>query len=80
MIGVFAGEDFTVIEFRPIAASELMSWASIVIKKPLPEKCWGEWGVALSRHSLWVYKKNETRFLTYPKWMRAFINSVNQKK
>ena len=79
MIGLFAGEDFTAIEFRPLAASEFMSWAAIVIRKPLPEKCWGEWGVALSRHSIWGYKKNETRFLTYPKWLRTLINNIKPK-
>ena len=66
MIGLCAGEDFTALEFRPIAASTSLGWARIVIKASLPAKYWGEWGFAFGKHSIWIYSCIEISFIDYP--------------
>lgn len=75
MIGLVAGEQFTAVEFRPIAASKFMKWASFHVNKSLPEKYWGEWGVAFSKRDIWIYKSNEITFKAYPR----FIGWINGK-
>ncbi|MEE8299470.1 MAG: hypothetical protein V3R67_08850 [Thermodesulfobacteriota bacterium] len=64
MIGIYADEDLTAIEFRPMFGSSKMGWARIIIRKPLPDKYWGEWGFAVcSDFEICIYKKNEMRFV-----------------
>tara|TARA_R110000744_G_scaffold63578_1_gene130839 strand:- start:329 stop:541 length:213 start_codon:yes stop_codon:yes gene_type:complete len=70
MIGLFAGECSTAFEFRPIAASTSMRWATLVIKKPLPEKYWGEWGFAFGKHHIWIFSGNQISFFNYPRVKR----------
>jgi hypothetical protein len=65
MIGLVATGGFTALEFRPIAASSSMRWATIHINKSLPEKYWGEWGFAFSKTSIWIYKQGEISFIRY---------------
>ena len=63
MIGFVVGESYIALEFRPIFASEKMKWASLVLKKRMPSKYWGEWGYALSRQGeICVFKGQEMYF------------------
>jgi len=76
MIGIFAGEDCTALEFRPVFASSSMRWAVIVIKKPLPDKYWGEWGIAFSRDCLWIYKKHESSPVYYHNFIQQLVKRL----
>lgn len=76
MIGLVAGEQFTAIEFRPIAASNFMDRASLHINKPIPDKFWGEWGFAFSMTDIWIYKRNEISFIEYPKPMKKALKFI----
>ena len=71
MIGIVSGEDWTAIEFRPIFASISMKWATICINKPLPDKCWGEWGFAFTkRGEICVFKGNEMSYKRPLNWIK----------
>lgn len=67
MIGLVSSEDYTALEFRPIFASNKMQWAKIVINKPLPEKYWGEWGLAFTKQKrICIFKGLEMTFKNIP--------------
>lgn len=66
MIGIYADDESTAVEFRPVVPSKKLRWLRIKVPFSLPSKFWGEWGFAFGSDSIWIYKGNAIHFWQYP--------------
>ena len=84
MIGFIAGEGYTMFEFWPVFGSDngIPKWAQLNTSIELPEKAWGEFGVAFSSgkkwrdFTIWIsfgYSQYPRDFDSFKRWVKKAV-------